>query len=490
MGLFDGVPAGAGRTGAAADLARRYGIPVLLVLDVSGQSQTAAAIARGFATHDPGVRDRRRGAEPGRERPPRAAGARRGRGDRRAGGRRGAPQPRHGAARAPPRAGAGARARRARGLHRAPRRRHGALARPRRDAGARRAARPARRRRTRAALPPPGQRIAVAEDAAFSFLYPHVARHWRAAGAELVPFSPLADEAPADGLRRLLAAGRLPRAARRRARRRGGASAPGSPRFAETRPVHGECGGFMVLGRALEDADGATHPMAGLLGHVTSFARRAHEPRLPPGAAARGRARSGGPARRVRGHEFHYARLIEPGRDAPLAEMSGRPRPPARRLRRPARPRHRHLLPRHRPGLSGMRRFLVIGIGTGNPEHVTVQAIGALNRADAGADPAQGRGQGRPGRAPPRDLPRATSPTPPPASSSSTCRLRDAGGALPRGASTPGTRRSPRPTAASPLATAPGRGDRAPGLGRPVALRQHAAHPRAAARASPASRSR
>ena len=56
MGLFDGIPAEAGRSGSAADLARRYGLPVLLVLDVSGQSQTAAAVARGFATHDPGVR--------------------------------------------------------------------------------------------------------------------------------------------------------------------------------------------------------------------------------------------------------------------------------------------------------------------------------------------------------------------------------------------------------------------------------------------------
>ena len=36
MGLFDGIPAGRGRSGAAADLARRYGVPVLLVLDVSG----------------------------------------------------------------------------------------------------------------------------------------------------------------------------------------------------------------------------------------------------------------------------------------------------------------------------------------------------------------------------------------------------------------------------------------------------------------------
>ena len=56
MGLFDGVPTAAGRSGAAADLAARFHLPVILVLDVSGQSQSAAAIAAGFANYDPGVR--------------------------------------------------------------------------------------------------------------------------------------------------------------------------------------------------------------------------------------------------------------------------------------------------------------------------------------------------------------------------------------------------------------------------------------------------
>ena len=46
-------------------------------------------------------------------------------------------------------------------------------------------------------LTPPGQRIALARDAAFSFVYPHVLEGWRAAGAEIIPFSPLADESPA-----------------------------------------------------------------------------------------------------------------------------------------------------------------------------------------------------------------------------------------------------------------------------------------------------
>jgi precorrin-6A synthase len=29
-----------------------------------------------------------------------------------------------------------------------------------------------------------------------------------------------------------------------------------------------------------------------------------------------------------------------------------------------------------------MKTILIVGIGTGNPEHLTVQAINALNRAD------------------------------------------------------------------------------------------------------------
>ena len=48
----------------------------------------------------------------------------------------------------------------------------------------------------------------------------------------------------------------------------------GLRRFAATRPVHGECGGYMVLGEGLEDAAGRRHAMTGLLGHATSFAKR------------------------------------------------------------------------------------------------------------------------------------------------------------------------------------------------------------------------
>ena len=53
MGLFDGVPAESGRSGASADVAAALGMPVLLVLDVTGQAQSAAAVVKGCATYDP-----------------------------------------------------------------------------------------------------------------------------------------------------------------------------------------------------------------------------------------------------------------------------------------------------------------------------------------------------------------------------------------------------------------------------------------------------
>ncbi len=55
MGLFDGVPAATGRSGSTADVAAAFGWPVILVLDVSGQSQSAGALALGCASFDPRV---------------------------------------------------------------------------------------------------------------------------------------------------------------------------------------------------------------------------------------------------------------------------------------------------------------------------------------------------------------------------------------------------------------------------------------------------
>jgi cobyrinic acid a,c-diamide synthase len=173
---------------------------------------------------------------------------------------------------------------------------------------------------TATALPPPGMRIALAQDEAFTFIYPHLIEGWRKAGAEIVHFSPLADEAPPGNCDSCwlpggypeLHAGRLTAAHRFR---------DGLLDFAATRPVHGECGGYMVLGEALEDADGVNHPMTGLLGHATSFAERKRhlgyrEARLLADGAL------GREGTILRGHEFHYASLTATGNDAPFAELA------------------------------------------------------------------------------------------------------------------------------------------------------------------------
>lgn len=328
MGLFDGLGQGGGRDGSAADLARALRLPVLLVLDISGQSQTAAAVALGMATLDPGVRVAgivlNRVASPRHEAQVRAALAQLG-------------IPVVGAVQ---RDTAMSLPERHLGLVQA--REHPALddhiarladiaaSAVDLDAVAACAAPLQPLPAPGPALPVPGQRIAVAEDAAFAFLYSHVASGWRSAGAELVAFSPLADEAPPADCDACWLPGGYPEL------HAGHLAAchgflQGLRAFAQTRPVHGECGGFMVLGDGLEDETGARHAMAGLLSHGTSFARR----RLTLGyriARLRADCVLGPAGTAVRGHAFHYSTLVEGGGDAPLADLTdglGQPLGPA-----------------------------------------------------------------------------------------------------------------------------------------------------------------
>jgi cobyrinic acid a,c-diamide synthase len=319
MGLFDGIEAAPRRTGSTADLAARFRLPVLFVIDISGQSQSAAALVRGFASHDPEVRIggvvlNRVGSERHRRFVADAISV------------LGVP-----VLGSIPRDETLALPERHLGLVQAAE--HGDL-----DARLDRLAtivethldldaivklaEPPRlgQMQLEAALPPPGSRMALAQDAAFTFVYPHVLDGWRHAGAEIVPFSPLADEAPPEhcdscwlpGGYPELHAGRLATARKFR---------DGLARFAATRPVHGECGGYMVLGEVLEDANGIDHPMTGLLGHATSFAKR----RLHLGyreATLLADSPIGLAGSRLRGHEFHYAALVATGNDEPLVELA------------------------------------------------------------------------------------------------------------------------------------------------------------------------
>lgn len=317
MGLFDGVATrGQQGFGSSAETAQAMGWPVVLVLDVGGQAQSAAATALGFRSYLPDLPFAgvilNRVASPRHERLTRLGMERAGmpvlgvlprRGDltlpeRHLGLIQAVEHPDLDAAIAD----------------------YATFLRDHVDLEALRAAAAGHALpETPSALPkPPAQRIAIARDAAFSFTYPHLLEGWHDAGAEILPFSPLADEAPAadadivwlPGGYPELHAGQLAAAESFRA---------GVRRHAETRPVHGECGGYMALGEALIDKNGTRHQMLGLLGLVTSYEkrkfhlgyRRAVLQAPLPGFSV---------DTALRGHEFHYSTILEQP-DAPLAEV-------------------------------------------------------------------------------------------------------------------------------------------------------------------------
>ena len=163
-------------------------------------------------------------------------------------------------------------------------------------------------------LPPLGQRMAIARDEAFAFAYPHHLSAWRDAGAELAFFSPLEDQAPSGDADAIFLPGGYPEL--HAGRLAGNTAFLDGLRSAASRGtrIYGECGGYMVLGRGLVDAQGDRHAMAGLLALETSFASRklhlGYRRLQPVGDFPWGQPMSG--------HEFHYASTSEESGGEPL----------------------------------------------------------------------------------------------------------------------------------------------------------------------------
>jgi cobyrinic acid a,c-diamide synthase len=160
--------------------------------------------------------------------------------------------------------------------------------------------------------------IGVVRDAAFQFYYPENLEALEQAGARLVFLSALADAGLPPEVDALYLGGGFPethaaalaandrfRAAVRRAADQG-------------MPMYAECGGLMYLGRAIQTHQGESFPMSDVLpydfhmgkspqGHgYTVLEVAADNPYFPQGA-------------RLKGHEFHYSRLQpEPGPEARL----------------------------------------------------------------------------------------------------------------------------------------------------------------------------
>jgi cobyrinic acid a,c-diamide synthase len=159
-------------------------------------------------------------------------------------------------------------------------------------------------------LPPLGQRIAIAKDQAFAFIYPALIDHWQQQGAEISFFSPLKDETPSDGCDAIYLPGGYPELHTQiLANNTAFLNAMRSAHDAQ-KHIFGECGGYMTLGKTLQDGEGHTHAMAGILDLETSF----HKRKLHLGYrevtlledtpfATKGSV--------LRGHEFHYASILK-----------------------------------------------------------------------------------------------------------------------------------------------------------------------------------
>ena len=321
MGLFDGTGA-EGETGSTAELADLTGWPVVLIVDAHGQAASVAALLRGFASHEPAVpivgvifnrvaSARHRAVLEGavaRHLPDLAClGA----------------LPSDPALILPSRhlglvpAGEAADAERVID-------RTAALIGANFDVA--RLLGLAQSSRLDGApgtptIPPLGRRIAVARDDAFRFAYPALLEGWRREGAELGFFSPLANEPPEAAADAVYLPGGYPELWAGRLAAADAFAAGLRRAAAEGKPMYGECGGYMVLGEYLIDAEGSRQRMAGLLPLATSFADRG----LHLGYRC-ATLLAGGPlgaaGSNFRGHEFHYATVVSLGAAEPLLSVT------------------------------------------------------------------------------------------------------------------------------------------------------------------------
>ena len=148
-----------------------------------------------------------------------------------------------------------------------------------------------------------GMRIAIARDAAFSFIYPANVRTLESLGAQVAFFSPLADEPLPDGADALYLPGGYPEL--HAAALAGNSASAGSIRShaAAGKPIVAECGGMLYLLDRLTDAQGSTTPMLGLLpGHATMQKRLAS-------LGMQAVDTKHGP---LAGHTFHYSSMATP----------------------------------------------------------------------------------------------------------------------------------------------------------------------------------
>lgn len=147
-----------------------------------------------------------------------------------------------------------------------------------------------------------GRTIAVARDAAFCFVYAANIDCLQAMGAELVYFSPLLDAAlpPCDAL---WLPGGYPELHAPTLAANAAMKSSIAAHVQAGKPVWAECGGMMALFEQLTGVDGESHPMWGVLPGSVTMQKR---------LAALGPQQLDMPGGTLRGHTFHYSTCATP----------------------------------------------------------------------------------------------------------------------------------------------------------------------------------
>ena len=172
-------------------------------------------------------------------------------------------------------------------------------------------------------VPNPIARVAIAQDAAFCFYYEDNLRMLRAAGLELVPFSPLRNEpVPADASGLILGGG-YPELFAAELARADAAKESIRQALNSGLPTLAECGGFMWLHEKIVTREGEEFPAVGALPGACRYAGKLvrfgyvtlqeKTPRFLTGAS-----------RSIRGHEFHYYDVDADGADCEAVKPSGK----------------------------------------------------------------------------------------------------------------------------------------------------------------------
>ena len=181
-----------------------------------------------------------------------------------------------------------------------------------------------------------GLRIGIARDEAFCFYYKDNLALLEELGCTLIPFSPLRDRKLPEDLDGLLLGGGYPELHGKELAENRDMLSSVRNALQDGMPCLAECGGFMYLHEEMEDKNGNTYPMAGVIkgrtyptgrlvrfGYVNIAAAPGEEEESAVSCSTEKKAYLR-PGEQIRGHEFHYWDSTDCGNDCVATKPDGK----------------------------------------------------------------------------------------------------------------------------------------------------------------------